>query len=76
MEKVVWSGCCMCAESRLEGSWSVKECWRTPGPELNQHRSNRVSFHTLFGHASKTGARWLSDQKNPGQHVLLDGSGY
>ena len=45
-----------------------------PRPELNQHRSNRVSFHTLFGPASKTGARWLSDQKSPG-HTYLDGVG-
>jgi hypothetical protein len=34
MGKVVWYGFSMCAESRLEGSWSVKECWRTPDRSL------------------------------------------
>jgi hypothetical protein len=80
MEKVVWSGLYVVqkAESRscrLERSWKCQECWRYPRPELNKHRSNSVSFHTLFSDASKTGARWLSDQKTPG-HTLCVWSGY
>jgi hypothetical protein len=60
MEKVVWSEfvCVQKAESRscrLERSWKCQECWRYPRPELNQHRSNSVSSHTLFGDASQNG---------------------
>jgi hypothetical protein len=60
MEKVVWSEFVgvQKAESRscrLERSWKCQECWRYPRPELNQHRSNSVSSHTLFGDASQNG---------------------
>jgi hypothetical protein len=65
----------MCAESRVEvmqarEKLECQECWRYPRPELNQHRSNSVSCHTLFGDASKTGARCAFGTKDSGAHYV------
>ena len=67
----------MCAESSVEVMQarekleSVRNAGVTPDPELNQHRSNSVSFHTLFGDASKTGARWAFGPKGSGAHSVV-----
>jgi hypothetical protein len=66
----------MCAESSVEVMQarekleSVRNAGVTPDPELNQHRSNSVSCHTLFGDASKTGARCAFGTKDSGAHYV------
>jgi hypothetical protein len=72
----------MCAESSVEVMQarekleSVRNAGVTPDPELNQHRSNSVSFHTLFGDASKTGARCFRTKRIRGNNYVCMGSGY
>lgn len=77
MEKVVWSGLYVCrkqsrghAGSREVGS--VKNAGVTPGRSLTKHRSNSVSFHTLFGDASKTGAQMAFGPKDSGAHYVYE----